>query len=207
MPDEPRRTVTFPTVAWVSMIAFAVVQIGLLTFQAVDIERQRREVAHQRRDLDRVQIALRPRLRELDRELGPLLDDVDPLRDGARRADSLVRGLRETDAPSAIAAAGRLALQLTQRDRLADFVGRADRLVARAERQGTVEDVDELRRLTVELLGIQRPAYETNRSSLATQRRTEGLLRESLAIQRQTLVHIRSIDRKTGGPAPAAPIP
>ena len=207
MPDEPRRTVTFPTVAWVSMIAFAVVQIGLLTFQAVDIERQRREVSHQRRDLDRVQIALRPRLRELDRELGPLLDDVDPLRDGARRADSLVRGLRETDAPSAIAAAGRLALQLTQRDRLADFVGRADRLVARAERQGTVEDVDELRRLTVELLGIQRRAYETNRSSLATQRRTEGLLRESLAIQRQTLVHIRSIDRKTGGPAPAAPIP
>lgn len=207
MPDEPRRTVTFPTVAWVSMIAFAVVQIGLLTFQAVDIERQRREVAHQRRDLDRVQIALRPRLRELDRELGPLLDDVDPLRDGARRADSLVRGLRETDAPSAIAAAGRLALQLTQRDRLADFVGRADRLVARAERQGTVEDVDELRRLTVELLDIQRRAYETNRSSLATQRRTEGLLRESLAIQRQTLVHIRSIDRKTGGPAPPAPIP
>ena len=207
MPDEPRRTVTFPTVAWVGMIAFAVVQIGLLTFQAVDIERQRREVAHQRRDLDRVQIALRPRLRELDRELGPLLDDVDPLRDGARRADSLVRGLRETDAPSAIAAAGRLALQLTQRDRLADFVDRADRLVARAERQGTVEDVDELRRLTVELLDIQRRAYETNRSSLATQRRTEGLLRESLAIQRQTLVHIRSIDRKTGGPAPAAPIP
>ena len=207
MPDEPRRTVTFPTVAWVGMIAFAVVQIGLLTFQAVDIERQRREVSHQRRDLDRVQIALRPRLRELDRELGPLLDDVDPLRDGARRADSLVRGLRETDAPSAIAAAGRLALQLTQRDRLADFVDRADRLVARAERQGTVEDVDELRRLTVELLDIQRRAYETNRSSLATQRRTEGLLRESLAIQRQTLVHIRSIDRKTGGPAPAAPIP
>lgn len=50
-------------------------------------------------------------------------------------------------------------------------------------------------------------------SSLSTQRGTRRLTRstlarleESLGVQREILVHVRSLDQKTGGPAPTAPL-
>jgi hypothetical protein len=89
--------------------------------------------------------------------------------------------------------------------------------------------VPELRRLLAETLEVQRETLLTQRTTLATQRETLRAQRETLAIQRESrdiqrqtlalfqrsltvqeeaLVHVRSIDSKTGGPAPTvAPVP
>jgi hypothetical protein len=202
--EKEPRTVTLPTAAWLAAIVFALLQIGLLALTLVDIERQRRIVDDQRKDLESVIAATKPRLEQAEPLLREARDALDPLRAAARRADALVRGLRETDAPGALAAVGDLAVQLAQRDRLAALVDRTDRLVADLQRAGTVGSVEEMRDIARRLLDLQTRAYETNRRSLATQLRAEAMLRESLAIQRETLEHARSLDRKTG---PAPPLP
>jgi hypothetical protein len=107
-----KRTVTLPTLAWLGLIVFALVQIGLLALNLVDIERQRRIATDQRGQMQALLDSTRPRLQQADPLLREARDAIDPLRAGARRADALVRGLRQTDAPGAIAAAGDLAVQL-----------------------------------------------------------------------------------------------
>jgi hypothetical protein len=57
--------------------------------------------------------------------------------------------------------------------------------------------VPSIRRLLVTQTTLNARSVRTQRSTLAT-------LRESLAVQRETLTHVRSIDDKTLGPAPAA---
>jgi hypothetical protein len=57
-------------------------------------------------------------------------------------------------------------------------------------------------------LALLREAREIQRESRELQRQSLAVQRETLAIQKEALTHIRSIDRKTGGPAPgAAPVP
>jgi ABC-type transporter Mla subunit MlaD len=57
---------------------------------------------------------------------------------------------------------------------------------------------------------LQRHALRLTRSSRQIQKRTLALFQRSLAVQEEALGHIRSIDNKTGGTAPApapAPLP
>ena len=58
-----------------------------------------------------------------------------------------------------------------------------------------------------ERLKITRKSLATQHDTLSVTRRINGLFVESLAIQRELLERTRSLDRKTGGPAPTTPIP
>jgi hypothetical protein len=93
----------------------------------------------------------------------------------------------------------RLARALDATNEMLDRVRSEDliRLSARAAR-----DAPQLVRLQRRLLRVQIATLKTQRQSLETQLTT-------LAVQQEALVHIRSIDRKTGGTAPAqgAPVP
>jgi hypothetical protein len=60
--------------------------------------------------------------------------------------------------------------------------------------------VPEIRSLLVALRGL-------NATSTRVQAATLAVLRESLAVQRETLGHVRSLDDKTLGPAPASVLP
>jgi hypothetical protein len=53
---------------------------------------------------------------------------------------------------------------------------------------------------------LNRKSTTTQLRQLSLMQRTYELLAQSLAIQRETLEHARSIDRKTGGTAPAGPL-
>ena len=113
--------------------------------------------------------------------------------------------LTEVDVADVLSATGSLAQGLSSRNRLVRLVDRSDRLIASIEDAGVIDATARAARAAPhfmeESLRIQRETRELQRQSLAVQR-------ETLAIQKEALAHIRSIDRKTGGPAPgAAPLP
>ena len=194
---------------------FGVMVIALLGWLAYDIERSRRVAARQE---GRIQAALRA--------VAPTARDtrtaIPKLTRGLRRADGLVAGMTEQDAPGAIAAAGelarslqradsagaiedtgRLARTLTSGGRLEPLLADASRLLARATRADLVGDVATTRRLTSDLrrlaarldaqVGTVVPTLQT---SLQVQAETRDLLRQSLGIQQETLVHARNLDRR-----------
>jgi hypothetical protein len=81
--------------------------------------------------------------------------------------------------------------------------------LAAAQSQNLVGKAVDSHRILENLLAIQLETLETQKESLRTQRRsldvqirTTRKLSESLGIQRNTLDHVRSIDRKTGGEFP-----
>jgi hypothetical protein len=71
------------------------------------------------------------------------------------------------------------------------------------------EILAETRRIQRTTLSAQLRSLRTQRSSRKIQKRTLAILTRSLAVQEEALVHVRSIDQKTGGPAPTAapPVP
>lgn len=91
----------------------------------------------------------------------------------------------------------RLARALDTTSEILDQVRREDliRLSAR-----TARNAPRLMRLTRRLMRVQIESLKTQRLQLQTQIVT-------LDVQREALVHIRSIDRKTGGTAPPTPTP
>lgn len=188
----------------IALALFGLLMLALLGGQFVTIVQQRAINAEQR-NIARIQRdRARPVLQDSRVLMQRAREAFTPLQQGAARADELIRGLDRADAPAAIAAAGDVATDLAERDRLVQMVDGLNALLADLARRGTVKDVDRVTRIAAELLDLQRRAYDTNRRSLGVQRRTEAMFRESLAIQRELLVHARSLDRKTGGPAPGA---
>jgi hypothetical protein len=74
--------------------------------------------------------------------------------------------------------------------------------------------VPRITRILAETLDVQRSTLDVQRTTLRIQRSTRRIQKRSYAVQRRTLaiqeealVHIRSIDRKTGGTAPETPLP
>jgi hypothetical protein len=154
----------------------------------------------------------------------PVLDEVEPVADDARallgQATPFVRDLRAAMIPL---------LREFDTGRLFQFVDlgsdlarglRDSEFIPRTLRAADLVPVMkeilaqtlEVQRATLatqrETLGTQRQTLGTQRETLDIQRRTFAVLRRSLAVQEEALVHVRSIDRKTGGPAPApAPLP
>lgn len=126
-----------------------------------------------------------PALRRTAGQAGALLDETRPL----------VQELGRFDAARALASAGALAAELAEGRRAVEAVDRVNALLREAATYDTLADIDATRGLTAESLRLQR-------TLLATQERALAILEESLAVQRETLVHARSIDRKTG---PALP--
>lgn len=172
-------------------------------------------------------------LRGTGRSLAEAADEVPALASDARRglgaaifiaqtlqaADlggslSAVRSLADAAVPAAqniVPAAARL---------LADLDRRPTRSLAICDQRlagrppSTSGQIGCLLRIVPNIRGLLSSQRSITRKSLATQhdtlsvtRRINALFVESLAIQRELLERTRSLDRKTGGPAPTTPIP
>lgn len=135
----------------------------------------------------------------------PVLDEVEPVADDARallgQATPFVRDLRATMIPllrefdtGRLFAFVDLGTDLAQGLRDSAFIPRTLR---------AADLVPVMKQILAETLDVQRATYGTQRQTLA-------ILQRSLTAQEEALVHVRSIDRKTGGPAPTpapAPVP
>lgn len=183
---------------------FAVLMIALLATQIVLLS-----------DQDRTTNDQLAKQTELTRPSVPVLRDARPLVAALRRSNPeatarqtralaaqllpLVSALRTENAPDAIAETAMLARRLLD-TRAVERGARAAEQAARAAGR-----IDEVVRLQREAVSLQRQTFALQQRTLAIQDRTQAILLESLGIQRQTLAHTESIDRKTGGQAPPLP--
>ena len=193
--------VTFSRPMKITAAVFGVLMIALLAVNNVQIGGQLRIVKQQ--------LDFQAKNDPLVRDLRPLAEDaresLPRAKRDARAAAALVRATRplvgdldQVDVADVLSATGSLAQGLSARNRLVRLVDRSDRLIAEIESSRLLRRAPEVME---ELLRIQRETRDLQRQSLAIQR-------ETLAIQKEALVHIRSVDRKTGGPAPGAtPLP
>ena len=185
----------------IAAAVFGVLMIGLLVLNNLQIGAQL-AVVEQQRDF---QAQADPLVRDGRILAEDARDRLPQVKRDARAAAALIRATRplvgdltEVDVADVLTATGSLAQGLSARNRLVRLVDRSDRLIASLEDSGLVRRTPGL---LEELLRIQRETRELQRQSLAVQR-------ETLAIQKEALARIRSIDNKTGGPAPgAAPLP
>ena len=181
----------------IAAAVFGVLMIGLLALNNLQIG---------------AQLAVVEQQRDFQAQADPLVRDARILAEDARArqpateraardAAKLVRATRplvgdlnDVDVAEMITATGSLAQGLNSRNRLVRLVDRSDRLIGRIEDSRLLERTPGFME---EILRIQRATRELQRQSLAVQR-------ETLAIQKEALARIRSIDDKTGGPAPGA---
>ena len=208
----------------IAAAVFGVLMIALLALNNLQIGAQL-AVVEQQRDF---QAQADPLVRDGRILAEDARDRLPEVKRAARDAAALVRAARplvgdlnSVDVEDVLTATGSLAQGLTTRNRAVRLVDRADRLVTNIqdvglidrtgrllrefERSGVIADAARAAERTPEfmdaILRIQRETRELQRQSLAVQR-------ETLAIQKEALTHIRSIDNKTGGPAPGgAPLP
>jgi predicted transcriptional regulator len=221
--DQPQK-VTFPRWAWIAMGALLGAQALMLVLNNVQIGAQL-GVVKQQRDF---QAQADPLVRDGRILTEDLRDRLPQTKRAARDAAALVRAARplvgdlnSVDVEDVLTATGSLAQGLITRNRVVRLVDRSDRLVAniqdtglidrsarllrRFEQSGVIEDAARAAQRTPEFMNrIER----IQRDTLGVQRQTLAVQRELLAIQKEALERIKSIDNKTGGPAPgAAPLP
>jgi hypothetical protein len=117
----------------------------------------------------------------------------------ARLSVPVLSSLGQVNLARILLAGGTVADALLYRDRFSRAIDETNHLLAEVRDENLIpvaaNAARETPRLIRRLLRIQLKTLKTQRASLGTQRRTLG-------IQRQALVHIESIDRKTGGPIP-----
>ena len=189
--------------------------VVLLVMQLVVLRDSREHIVAQDRKVNRLLKGTDPALDELRpvlRALGPALDDARPALDDLGPAlESLPPALDELrpaaaearrtlrEAPPLVGELLPLAdlgTQLIRGLRDSEFVPRTLR---------AADLVPEMAGILHATLDVQRQTLSVQRETLAIQRASLRAQRRSLRVQEESLVHIRSIDRKTGGPAPAAP--
>ena len=147
----------------------------------------------------------RPLVRRLRRAIAGLSGSGTSITDATARLPSIARAVQALAdfALPTLSAASTVADQVLYRDRLARALDAANALLAQLRDTNLIEISARAGRAAPRqmrrLLRIQLATLRTQKRSLDTQLAT-------LAVQRQALVHIESIDRKTGGPAPA-PVP
>jgi hypothetical protein len=182
--------VTFTPAAKVAGAVVALLMIGLLAVNNLQIAAQLRVVSQQRD----FQAKTDPLVRDGRRLADAALRDREQTRRDARAAAALVRESRPLvgDLRDTLPTVGALAESLATRNRLITLVDSSTRLVNEFERTGFLRRAPDL---AEQLLAIQREA-------LALQREALALNRETLAVAKETLQHARSIDAKTGGTAP-----
>jgi hypothetical protein len=117
----------------------------------------------------------------------------------ARLSVPVLSTLGQVNLARILLAGGTVADALLYRNRFSRAIDETNHLLAEVRDENLIpvaaNAARETPRLIRRLLRIQLKTLKTQRASLGTQRRT-------LEIQRQALVHIESIDRKTGGPVP-----
>lgn len=158
----------------------------------------------------------RPVVRALGRAIGPGKKSLRATADAANRLPGLIRttqelarlgvpvlsALGQVNLARVLVAGGTVADALLYRDRFAIAIDETNRLLAEVQSQNLIPLAADAARdtpgLIRRLLRIQVKTLKTQRSSLDVQRQT-------LSVQREALVHIKSIDRKTGGTVPPVP--
>jgi hypothetical protein len=207
---------TLPPLAWTLMIVAGVllvllvagiaIQIAILQDSRDHIEaqdakaalllRQSREATPAAQEAVPLIRDARPLVRKLRSAIGPLLGSGSSLAAATARLPTLVRTVQ-------LLATAALPV-LAERDRLVRALDATTDLIAEIRDENLIEvsatAARKAPRLMRRLLRIQLVTLETQKRSLETQLKT-------LDIQRQALVHIESIDRKTGGTLPPAGAP
>lgn len=179
--------------------------LSILTWQLVVLKDSRRHIAAQDAKITRLMRGAQPALDKAE----PVLDRALPVAKQAgrllRSSLPLVRGARPVVEALRAFDTVRLGAVVNESGELLDALARAgflDRVLTAADL------VPYIARIQTETLAVQRHSAELQESTLATQRRALRVLLQSLTVQREALKHVRSIDRKTGGPVPpAAPVP
>jgi hypothetical protein len=207
-----------------------VVMVGLLVAQLSVLADSREHIVAQDRKINRIVKGTDPVLGEIEPaaddvraligEARPLAREATPfVRDLRAAMIPLLRDLRGADLRSAIEVTASLAATLQENGRLVTLVDlgsdlirglRDSEFIPRTLRAADL--VPEMRWILGRTLRVQSDTLRTQRRTLRVQRQTRAIQKQTLAIQQrllaiqeEALVHIRSIDRKTGGPAPAAP--
>jgi hypothetical protein len=181
----------------IGAVVVLLAMLSLLTWQLVVLKDSRRHIAAQDAKITRLMRGTEPvldRAEPLAGQAGRLLRSSLPLVRGAR---PVVEALRAFDTL-------RLGRVVNESGALLDDLARAgflDRVLTAADL------VPYIARIQAETLAVQKRSVDIQDTTLATQRRALRVLLRSLAFQREALIHVRSIDRKTGGPAPPAPTP
>ena len=148
----------------------------------------------------------RPLVRRLRRAIAGLSGSGTSIESAAARLPAIARAVQALAAFAlpALEATTAVAGEVLYRDRLARALDATNSLLA--EVRGT-NLIDVSARAARDAPRLMRTLLRIQRATLEIQKRSLSAQLETLGVQRQALVHIESIDRKTGGPAPAAPAP
>lgn len=210
--QEPVRLHVSPLAYLAAIFAGAllVTMVALLITQLTVLTDQRKLLESQEAKITRLENETTPLLREVE----PAIRDAEPL---VRRARALIRPAGESLEAVTIAAealprvmrgidtllvdAIPLVRSLGAGDRMVRLIDTAQHALPRVE--GLLAETLHVQRRT---LRIQRRTLRVQLASFHAQIRNLRMFSESLAIQRETLEHTRSIDRKTGPAPPATPV-
>jgi hypothetical protein len=206
--DQPVRVRVSP-LAYLAGIFAAVVlttMVVLLVVQLTVLTDQRRLLESQEAKITRLDDGTQPLLRDA----APAVDEAQPLLHRVRTllrpaADSLESvSVAADELPPVLQGVDVLvahAIPLLQSLERAELIPRTSHALGRFE-ELLSESVETQKRT----LRVQRRTLRVQLASFRTQRRTARMFAESLGIQRETLEHARSIDRKTGPAPPATPV-
>lgn len=181
--------VTLSTKAWVALALFAVLLVALLGLNNLQIGAQLK-VVEQQRDF---QAQADPLVRDGRILADDLRDRLPQVKRDARDSARLVRESRPL-----VQDVHPLVAEL--REALPDVRTASRRAPGFMETALAI--LQDTRALLRDALDVQRNTRELQREALRLQRASLAVQQETLAIQKEALGHIRSLDRKTGGPLP-----
>jgi hypothetical protein len=225
IPQPSRRQVTLPPLAWalilgaglllVLMVVGIAIQIAILQDSRDHILAQDKKAALLLRRAEAAAPAAqqavplirdaRPLVRRLRHAIKGLSGSGTSIESATARLPAIARAVQALAAFAlpALDAATTVSAQVLHRNRLARALAATSELVAEVRASDLIDisarAAREAPRLMRRLIKIQAVTLRVQKRSLRTQLQTLG-------IQREALVHIKSIDRKTGGPVPA-PVP
>src|SRR4051794_33006860 len=195
MADPAPRTITLTRPALVVVGLVVLLGLGVFIAQLVFIVQQREIVASQRAIAKRQEIRARPVLDTARALLGSPSDATAAAREAGAALDQLRGALRSAGHEDLAHLAG---AALRRAPELIDAVDHATVVLDRT--YPVLRDSLGVQR---ESLGVQRDTHSMLADSLSVQRAALDRLTAALDVARQTLAHAESIDRKTGGEAPA----
>jgi hypothetical protein len=183
----------------IGAVVAMLLMLGLLTWQLAVLKDSRGHIAAQDAKITRLLRGSEPVLREarpaaedaqrLLRASVPVVRSALPLIRGARPLVTALRALDTIRLDQVVNQSGALLEALARS-------GLLDRAVRAADLIPYIARIQEL------TLAVQRRSLDVQTDTRDIQVRAYRVLRRSLAIQREALVHVRSIDRKTGGQVP-----
>jgi hypothetical protein len=221
--DPPQRGL--PPLAWAGIfggVFLALALVVLLAVQLAVLTDSREHIRSQDAKITRLYEAAGPAVdeaRPLAREARPLLARARSglralRRQGGTLADAAYAVPRLMRAGEALAAETLPLVRALQDAGLAQTVVDADALIHTSGellRQISAEDLVAVAarsaRLAPRILHIQRRLLKVQKATLTVQRQTRGIQAQTLQVQLRALAGIESIDRKTGGRVPPAPVP